>query len=159
MAEQVTKVDRRPARSRLGELGEKTLDLIVEAERPWQPIGRIFAGVLGLFGTGIALFVSNAAWWIHNLVVLLFLNLLPLSKHFHIITGLPNVFFRNLEPTGALSKMDLENSERFGTSRIDQFSWKQVLDMYSCTECGRCASQCPATASVKPSTGRFTVTR
>ena len=125
-------------------------DPIVEAERPWQPIGRIFAGVLELFGTGVALFVSNAAWWIHNLVVLLFLNLLPLSKHFHIITGLPNVFFRKLEPTGALSKMDLENSERFGTSRIDQFSWKQVLDMYSCTECGRCASQCPATASGKP---------
>lgn len=125
-------------------------DPIIEAERPWQPIGRIVGWVLSAFGSNSALFISNAAWWIHNLVVLVFLNLLPLSKHFHIITGLPNVFFRNLEPTGALSKMDLENSEQFGTSRIDQFSWKQMLDMYSCTECGRCASQCPATASGKP---------
>jgi Fe-S oxidoreductase len=125
-------------------------DPIIEAERPWQPIGRIVGWMLSAFGSDGALFISNAAWWIHNLVVLIFLNLLPLSKHFHIITGLPNVFFRKLEPTGTLSKMDLENSERFGTSRIDQFNWKQVLDMYSCTECGRCASQCPATASGKP---------
>jgi len=125
-------------------------DPITEAERPWQPIGRIFGWMLSAFGSGGALFISNAAWWLHNLVVLVFLNVLPLSKHFHIITGLPNVFFRKLEPTGALSKMDLENSERFGTSRIDQFDWKQMLDMYSCTECGRCASQCPATASGKP---------
>ncbi len=96
-------------------------DPIIEAERPWQPIGRIVGWVLSAFGSNSALFISNAAWWIHNLVVLVFLNLLPLSKHFHIITGLPNVFFRKLEPTGALSKMDLENSEQFGTSRIDQF--------------------------------------
>ncbi len=125
-------------------------DPTTEAERPWQPIGRIFGWMLSAFGVGGAQFISNAAWWIHNLVVLIFLNLLPLSKHFHIITGLPNVFFRKLEPTGALSKMDLENSERFGTSRIDQFDWKQMLDMYSCTECGRCSLQCPATASGKP---------
>jgi Fe-S oxidoreductase len=93
--------------------------------------------------------ISNTAWWVHNLVVLLFLNLLPRSKHFHIITAIPNVFFRKLEPTGALSKMDLENAETFGTSHINQFNWKQVLDMYSCTECGRCSSHCPATMSGK----------
>src|SRR5262249_31758632 len=89
-------------------------------------------------------------WWLHNLVVLVFLNLLPRSKHLHIITSLPNVFFRKLEPTGTLSKQDLENATTFGTSHIDQFSWKQVLDMFSCTECGRCSSQCPATATKKP---------
>ncbi|MBI3303512.1 MAG: (Fe-S)-binding protein [Deltaproteobacteria bacterium] len=85
----------------------------------------------------------------HNLTVLVFLNLLPRSKHFHIITAIPNVFFRKLEPAGALSKMDLEQAETFGTSHIDQFTWKQVLDMYSCTECGRCSSHCPATMSGK----------
>jgi heterodisulfide reductase subunit C len=83
-------------------------------------------------------------------VILAFLNVLPQSKHFHVITGIPNVFFMKIEPTGALDKMDLENTERFGTSQIDQFSWKQMLDMFSCTECGRCSSQCPATASGKP---------
>jgi Fe-S oxidoreductase len=78
------------------------------------------------------------------------LNFLPLAKHFHVITSLPNVFFRKLEPIGQLSKQDLENATTFGTSHIDQFTWKQVLDMFSCTECGRCSSQCPATATGKP---------
>lgn len=122
-------------------------DPVVEAERPWEPIS---AFVGGLLPVSWAQGVSNTAWWVHNLIILTFVNLLPRSKHFHIITAIPNVFFRKLEPLGALNKMDLENSETFGTSKIDQFTWKQVLDMYSCTECGRCSSQCPATASGKP---------
>ncbi len=124
-------------------------DPVIEAERRWQPIGSLVALVLSTVGVGFAEFVSDASWWIHNLVILAFLNLLPRSKHFHIITSIPNVFFRKLEPAGALDKMDLENSETFGTSFINQFTWKQALDMYSCTECGRCSSQCPATASGK----------
>ena len=97
----------------------------------------------------LAEFASNFGWWLHNCVILVFMNLLPLSKHFHIITSVPNVFFKKLEPTGALSKQDLENATTFGTSYINQFTWKQVLDMYSCTECGRCSSHCPATISGK----------
>jgi len=119
----------------------------VRAEMPWQPFSRIVALLLG--GPRTARFFSNAGWWVHNCVILVFLNLLPLSKHFHIITSLPNVFFIKTEPRGALSKMDLENGTRFGTSYINQFTWKQVLDMYSCTECGRCASHCPATLTGK----------
>src|SRR2546427_12792 len=106
--------------------------------------------LVAAFGTSGAIAFGNVAWWIHNLVVLVFLNLLPRSKHFHIITSLPNVFFEKTEPTGALSKQDLENATRYGSSHIDHFTWKQVLDMYSCTECGRCSSQCPATATGKP---------
>jgi len=124
-------------------------DPLVEAERPWEPVSALVGGLLAPLGAAWAEGVSNAAWWTHNLVILLFLNLLPRSKHFHIITAVPNVFFRKLEPTGALSVMDLENAETFGTSHIDQFTWKQVLDMYSCTECGRCSSHCPATLSGK----------
>jgi Fe-S oxidoreductase len=119
-------------------------------ERPWQPMSALSSEVLAGLGPGGAKFVSDAAWWVHNIVVLVFLNLLPLSKHFHIITSIPNVFFKKLKPTGALSSMDLENATRFGTSHINQFTWKQVLDMYSCTECGRCSSHCPATATGKP---------
>lgn len=124
-------------------------DPVVEAERPWQPMGTLVALALSACGPGIAECVSNASWWVHNVVILAFLNLLPRSKHFHIITSIPNVFFRKLEPAGALDKMDLENTETFGTSFINQFTWKQALDMYSCTECGRCSSHCPATASGK----------
>jgi Fe-S oxidoreductase len=119
----------------------------VQAEMRWQPFSRIVALLLG--GPSTARFFSNAGWWVHNCVILVFLNLLPLSKHFHIITSLPNAFLIKTEPRGALSKMDLETGTRFGTSYINQFTWKQVLDMYSCTECGRCASHCPATMTGK----------
>jgi Fe-S oxidoreductase len=120
-------------------------------ERAWQPISRT-AGVfilvfLGPIGAAI---IAGVAQWVHNLSVLVMLNFLPQAKHFHVITSLPNVFFRKLAPLGQLSKQDLENATTFGTSHIDQFTWKQVLDMFSCTECGRCSSQCPATATGKP---------
>jgi len=124
-------------------------DPLVEAERPWEPVSGLAGSLLAHLGPAWAAGVSDTAWWVHNLVILAFVNLLPRSKHFHIITAIPNVFFRKLESTGALSKMDLENAETFGTSHIDQFTWKQVLDMYSCTECGRCSSHCPATMSGK----------
>src|SRR6266568_3149785 len=132
-----------------GRLVYRAGDLVVEAERPWEPVSALVSSLLAGLGTAWAKGISDTAWWAHNLVVLAFLNLLPRSKHFHIITSIPNVFFRKLEPTGALSKMDLENAETFGTSHIDQFTWKQTLDMYSCTECGRCSSHCPATMSGK----------
>src|SRR6266571_4674301 len=132
-----------------GRLVYRAGDLLVEAERPWEPVSALVSSLLAGLGTAWAQGISDTAWWVHNLTVLIFLNVLPRSKHFHIITSIPNVFFRKLEPTGALSKMDLENAETFGTSHIDQFTWKQTLDMYSCTECGRCSSHCPATMSGK----------
>ena len=122
----------------------------VEAERVWTPVASMLATAIAPLGSGTANLLSEIGWWGHNLIIMTFLNLLPPSKHFHIITGLPNVFFRKLEPLGALSKMDLESGTNFGTSRLDQFTWKQVLDMYTCTECGRCSSNCPATATGKP---------
>ena len=82
---------------------------------------------------------------------MIFLNLLPRSKHFHIITALVNTFLTKVEPRGRLAKKDYAaEGAIFGRSQINQFTWKQVLDMYSCTECGRCASVCPATATGKP---------
>lgn len=122
----------------------------ISRERAWQPLSAMVG--LALFsagGAGLAELASNVGWWLHNCVILVFMNLLPMSKHFHIITSVPNVFFRKLEPVGQLSKQDLENATTFGTSYINQFTWKQVLDMYSCTECGRCSSHCPATLSGK----------
>jgi Fe-S oxidoreductase len=126
-------------------------DPVVAGDAGWEPFSRLVgARLLAATGRAVTSAAGNVAWWVHNLVVLVFLNLLPRSKHFHIITSLPNVFFRKLEPIGALSKQDLENATTFGSSHIDQFTWKQVLDMFSCTECGRCSSQCPATATGKP---------
>jgi hypothetical protein len=93
----------------------------VQAEIAWQPFSHLVGLALaGLGGVAAAQFGSNLGWWLHNCVVLVFLNFLPLAKHFHIITSLPNVFFIKTQPTGALSKMDLENGTTFGTSRIDR---------------------------------------
>ncbi len=128
-------------------MGDDPMEL---ATRRWTPTASLLASVLAPAGPGTAHTLSEIGWWTHNLIILTFLNLLPISKHFHIITGLPNVFFRKLEPIGALSKQDLETATTFGTSHIDQFTWKQVLDMYTCTECGRCSSNCPATMTGKP---------
>ena len=123
----------------------------IAAEGAWEPLSNhIVRPLLAALGPGGASTAGAVAWWAHNLSVLVMLNFLPVAKHFHVITSLPNVFFRKLEPLGALSKQDLENAATFGTSHIDQFTWKQVLDMFSCTECGRCSSQCPATATGKP---------
>ena len=121
------------------------------AEMRWQPLSKLVGGfMLITIGSGGSEAIAWAAQWMHNLAVIVMLNFLPQAKHFHVITSLPNVFFKKHEPLGQLSKQDLENATTFGTSHIDQFTWKQVLDMFSCTECGRCSSQCPATATGKP---------
>jgi len=123
----------------------------IAGEGAWEPLSNhVVRPLLAGMDPGLVATAGGVAWWAHNLSVLVMLNFLPLAKHFHVITSLPNVFFRKLEPLGALSKQDLENATTFGTSHIDQFTWKQVLDMFSCTECGRCSSQCPATATGKP---------
>jgi Fe-S oxidoreductase len=88
--------------------------------------------------------LHGVCWWVHLLSFMYFLNLLPLSKHFHILTSVPRVYLRNLAPSGALPKIDFEQTEEFGVSRIEQLSWSNWLDAYSCTECGRCDHFCPA---------------
>ena len=112
----------------------------IEAERAWAFVGAAIASGLSGLGDSGARMVSDVAWWTHNVVILIFINLLPLSKHFHVITSIPNVFFSKLEPFGRLSLQDLESEDAiYGTSQLRHFDWKQVLDMYTCTECGRCS--------------------
>ena len=89
---------------------------------------------------------------LHIAIVMSFLNFLPMGKHFHIITGLPTVYFQRLTPMGQLSKLDLENASSFGVSKLTDLSWKEILDTYSCTECGRCQTYCPTYDTGKPLT-------
>lgn len=119
-----------------------------------------FLGVLGknmLFGMRIAedaAMVQTLHWvgfWGHLLLAFSFLNYLPYCKQFHEITALPAIFMRSSKPRGALSKMDLEDEETlFGVGRMEDFSWKRGLDMYTCAECGRCQANCPAHLTEKP---------
>jgi Fe-S oxidoreductase/nitrate reductase gamma subunit len=91
-------------------------------------------------------------WWAHIGLVLGFLNYLPYSKHLHVFSSIPNVFLAKLEPRGILKPLDLadETATKFGASDVEDLSWKQLLDGYSCTECGRCTASCPANLTGKP---------
>jgi Fe-S oxidoreductase/uncharacterized membrane protein len=121
---------------------------------PWQPLSSALAGALRARGitAADATRAADLSWWLHVLGILGFLNYLPFSKHLHIVAAAPNVYFRSARPRGALSTPNLEAAETFGVGRIQDFTWKQLLDTYACTECGRCQSACPAWATHKPLT-------
>jgi len=95
--------------------------------------------------------VGEICWWLHIVLVLGFLNYLPYSKHFHIISSIPNVFLGRVETPAILKPInfDEEGLEKFGASDVEDFSWKTILDGYSCTECGRCTANCPANITGK----------
>src|SRR5207253_2015085 len=116
----------------------------------WSPAVAAIARALSGLPPGRLTALYEAAWWTHLVDILFFGNYLPYSKHFHIITAIPNVFFMKLDPMGRLGTPDLEASERFGVSRVEDLSWKSVLDGYTCTECGRCRVVCPTALTGKP---------
>ena len=121
-------------------------------------------------GEGTLHLMERIGWWGHILVVFAFLNYLPFSKHLHVILAFPNTYFARLQPRGEMDNMpevmnevknmlglpvenagaevNMENLE-FGANDVFSLSWKNVLDAYSCTECGRCTSVCPANLTGK----------
>jgi Fe-S oxidoreductase/nitrate reductase gamma subunit len=117
-------------------------------------------GMINLSRDGLMV-VLGTAYWTHIVSILIFIVILPRSKHFHIITSIPNVFLGNVTQTGnQLSRLDFEDESRetFGVTRIEEFSWKKLLDLHTCTECGRCDVFCPALNSDKPlSPKQFTI--
>ena len=90
-------------------------------------------------------------WWGHIALVAAFLCYLPFSKHLHIATSFPNIWFRKLAPRGELPKLDLEAEDAsFGLRTLQDLGWKDLLDGFTCTECGRCQEACPAWNTGKP---------
>src|SRR5438876_7273945 len=120
----------------------------------WRPIASGIAHLLeGIGWQGTAAIPAHEAfYWIHILGVLAFLVYIPSSKHLHIIVAIPNIFFRKLGPRAgaALAPIDLEHADHYGMSKVTQQSWKNLLDLYACTECGCCQEQCPAFLTGKP---------
>ncbi|NQV06518.1 (Fe-S)-binding protein [bacterium] len=114
----------------------------------WRPISALFGGLFGGLAEGTLEAVEETAYWIHLGVVLLFLVELPMGKHFHVVTSIPAVFLRNLEPPGRLPAV-ADNGD-LGVEKIEQFRWRQMLDFLTCTECGRCQDVCPAYAEGLP---------
>jgi len=116
----------------------------------WSPFGLFFARLFaGLSRAGLVV-THRWLWWIHLVLAMGLIAYLPYSKLLHILVSPANQFFRRLTPVGAISLVDLENSETFGVSQLKEFSWKHLLDLDACTRCGRCQDNCPAYLSQKP---------
>ena len=147
----------------LYDAGRLVADDLQGNERDFAPLAALTAEALGGLSSSSAQTVSEVGWWLHCVTVLVFLCLLPLSKHFHIITGIPNVFFAKLPPKSAerpmaithvaaapVAELEAPPGDQTGVATLADLNWKQVLDAFSCTECGRCTAVCPATASGTP---------
>ncbi len=111
--------------------------------------------------------IEQTAWWIHILGIYAFMNYLPYSKHLHIVLAFPNAYYASLEPKGKMHNMvavqnevlyamqpelaptNAQAPEKFGAKDVMDLSWKNLMDAYSCTECGRCSAACPANSTGK----------
>jgi Fe-S oxidoreductase len=120
----------------------------------WRPFSQAFSNILGLFVQDPVLATKLGwIWWgIHIGTVGGFLMYIPYSKHLHIMAAAPNIFFARLKPKGALSLINFadESQTNFGVAKLNEFSWKDVLDAYTCTACGRCNEFCPTATTDKP---------
>ncbi len=121
-------------------------------ELSWsEPIASAIAYVFSGINETVAISLFYFSWWVHLLILLTFLVYVPQSKHAHLIAGPVNVFFGRLSNPGKLEKIDFEDEtqETFGVGKIEDFRQNQLIDLYSCVECGRCTNMCPATGTGK----------
>ncbi len=115
----------------------------------WEPFGGITAHLLsGIDSDALVRGTQHFGFWWHSAFVLIFLNILPYSKHFHVLTVIPNVFAYDQRPN-ALPKVDdlegkVEREESLGINRLTDLTYGHIMDLYTCTECGRCSDNCPA---------------
>jgi heterodisulfide reductase subunit C/nitrate reductase gamma subunit len=141
-----------------------------EAIEGIYPVGKYLSLAISGLSAGTLLILYHVFWWSHILLIFIFANMLPYSKHFHVFMSVPNVFLSRLDPLGKLPNMDnitrevklmLDPNaafetpvadapiERFGVKDIEDVGWKNYFDSLSCTQCGRCTSVCPANITGK----------
>jgi heterodisulfide reductase subunit C len=150
-----------------------TSDTLIQRAANPQYEGFAISNFISTFFTSTGLsslhFIERFCWWFHITGILIFLNYVPYSKHFHIFLSFPNVYYSKLEPKGEFNNLDSITKEiqlmlnpsqvpadnapappgRFGAKDVFDLSRKQLMDAYSCTECGRCTSSCPANITGK----------
>ena len=124
--------------------------------------------LLNGISTGTLEIVERGCWWLHIVGIFAFLNYLPYSKHLHIVLAFPNAYYARLKPMGEMENMESIQKEvlyamqpelaptgevaapqKFGAKDVMDLSWKNLMDAYSCTECGRCSAACPANVTGK----------
>jgi heterodisulfide reductase subunit C len=128
-----------------------------------------FTGLFDGLSNGTLVIIERTCWWLHILGIFAFMNYLPYSKHLHIVLAFPNAYYARLEPQGKMQNMpEIQNEvlyamqpelapaagsaeapKKFGAKDVFDLSWKNLMDAYSCTECGRCSAACPANATGK----------
>lgn len=130
------------------------------------PVSSLLGNLLPT-NTGMLVASERLFWWMHIVGIFIFLNYLPYSKHFHILMAFPNTYYSKLTPSGELNNMasvtnevkaildpsfqplEISNPGSFGAKDVIDLSWKSLMDAYTCTECGRCTSECPANITGK----------
>jgi len=130
------------------------------------PVSAMIAPLLPDGASTLAV-IERVCWWLHIVGILAFLNYLPYSKHFHILLAFPNTWYSNLNPKGQFTNMNSVTNEvkamldptfvpensgevgRFGAKDVTDLTWKNLMEAYTCTECGRCTSVCPANITGK----------
>jgi heterodisulfide reductase subunit C len=134
------------------------------------PVSSLLSGLFSGSSSEALKLQHEISWWTHIVLIFIFANILPYSKHFHVFMSVPNVFLSRLDPLGKLTNMDnitrevrlmmdpetafaaapeAVAPERFGVKDAEDASWKNYFDSLSCTECGRCTSVCPANITGK----------
>ena len=153
-------------------------DLILQEKDPthypkagYFPVSQYIVPIIDQLSVNHLIFIERFCWWFHIVGILGFLNYLAISKHLHILFAFPNTYYSNLNPQGHFTNMDSvtkevklmldpnadpyaqpdnnTNPDRFGAKDVMDLSWVQLLSAYSCTECGRCTSECPANTTGK----------
>lgn len=124
------------------------------------PLAGLAAGLLSGLDAQALGAARETGFWVHNVALLSFLCYLPVSKHFHVITSLPNVFLSNVGTPGAVKPPRheverLDDVKQLGVGHLEDFTWKHLLDFYTCTDCGRCSDHCPAYATGTPLSPRM----
>lgn len=121
-----------------------------DSQYAFRPLAMFVASMLPESTTALGI-IYEIGWWMHIVLIFAFTNYLPFSKHLHVLTSVINVFFSRTTPNNTLKKIDFEEEgvEKFGVVDVEDFSWKTILDGFTCTHCGRCTSVCPANQTGK----------
>jgi Fe-S oxidoreductase/nitrate reductase gamma subunit len=136
--------------------GAKIAQAINEAPAEWTPVSNLVAQLFEAMSESTAEVLERVMLWSHLGLIFAFLAYIPYSKHLHILVSAINVFFTKTKPLGKLERLDIDLEQlekgqlRLGAGTIEDLSWKEILDTYSCTECGRCQNVCPAWNTGKP---------